>query len=75
VRALANCVRQRANLSYARRESIMAAMAELQKQSVAEIAAKLERPFSMMDVALVGDILVSVYICDTPHALKRGGFF
>jgi mannose-6-phosphate isomerase-like protein (cupin superfamily) len=41
----------------------MATMAELQKRSIPEIAAKLERPFSMVDVALVGDILVSVYIC------------
>jgi mannose-6-phosphate isomerase-like protein (cupin superfamily) len=41
----------------------MTTMAELQKRSVSEIAARLERPFSMMDVALVGDILVSVYIC------------
>ena len=38
-------------------------MAKLQKISVSEIASKLEQPFSMMDVALVGDILVSVYIC------------
>ncbi|MFL7791494.1 MAG: cupin domain-containing protein, partial [Anaerolineae bacterium] len=35
----------------------------LQKINVPEIAAKLEQPFSMMDIALVGDILVSVYIC------------
>ena len=41
----------------------MTTMAELQKRSVSEIAVRLERPFSMMDVALVGDILVSVYIC------------
>jgi mannose-6-phosphate isomerase-like protein (cupin superfamily) len=41
----------------------MTTMVGLQKWSVAEIAARLERPFSMMDVALVGDILVSVYIC------------
>ena len=41
----------------------MAVMAELQKRSIPEIAAKLERPFAMLDVALVGDILVSVYIC------------
>jgi mannose-6-phosphate isomerase-like protein (cupin superfamily) len=36
---------------------------KLHKISVSEIAAKLEQPFSMMDVTLVGDILVSVYIC------------
>jgi mannose-6-phosphate isomerase-like protein (cupin superfamily) len=41
----------------------MTAMAELQKRSIPEIAAQLERPFSMADVALVGDILASVYIC------------
>jgi mannose-6-phosphate isomerase-like protein (cupin superfamily) len=41
----------------------MTVMAELQKRSVPEIAARLERPFSMVDVALVGDILVSIYIC------------
>jgi mannose-6-phosphate isomerase-like protein (cupin superfamily) len=38
-------------------------VAKLHKISIPEIAAKLEQPFSMMDVALVGDILVSVYIC------------
>ncbi|MBN1977158.1 MAG: cupin domain-containing protein [Anaerolineae bacterium] len=38
-------------------------MTKLQKISVPEIASKLEQPFSMMDVALVGDILASVYIC------------
>jgi len=41
----------------------MAAMAELHKLSISQIAAKLEQPSSMMDVALVGDILASVYIC------------
>jgi mannose-6-phosphate isomerase-like protein (cupin superfamily) len=41
----------------------MTMMAKLQKISIPQIAAKLDQPFSMMDVALVGDILVSVYIC------------
>jgi mannose-6-phosphate isomerase-like protein (cupin superfamily) len=41
----------------------MTTMAELQRRSVSEIAARLERPFSMVDVALVGDILVSIYSC------------
>lgn len=50
-------------MSCACRQSIMATMAELQKRSIPEIAAKLEQPFSMVDVALVGDILISVYIC------------
>ena len=35
----------------------------LKKWSVSEIAAQLDQPFSMMNVALVGDIVVSVYIC------------
>ena len=38
-------------------------VAKLQKISIPETASKLEQPFSMMDVALVGDILISVYIC------------
>jgi mannose-6-phosphate isomerase-like protein (cupin superfamily) len=41
----------------------MAVMTELQKLSVSQIAAKLDQPFSVMDAALVGDIAVSVYIC------------
>jgi mannose-6-phosphate isomerase-like protein (cupin superfamily) len=35
----------------------------LRKLSVAQIATELDKPFSMMNVAFVGDILVSVYIC------------
>jgi mannose-6-phosphate isomerase-like protein (cupin superfamily) len=35
----------------------------LKKLNVSEVATKLDRPFSMTNVAIVGDILVSVYIC------------
>jgi len=35
----------------------------LKKINVSESAAKLNKPFAMMNVALVGDIVVSVYIC------------
>lgn len=38
-------------------------MITLKKLNVSEVAAQLERPFSMMNVAIVGDILVSIYIC------------
>lgn len=31
--------------------------------NVSEVAAQLERPFSMANVAIVGDIVVSIYIC------------
>ena len=41
----------------------MATMAKLEKRSTSEIVAQLAQPFSMMNVALVGDILVSVYSC------------
>jgi len=41
----------------------MVLMAMLKKLNVSQIAAQLERPFSMANVALVGDITVSVYIC------------
>ncbi len=40
----------------------MAVMAGL-KFSVSQIAAQLDQPFSMANVALMGDIVVSVYIC------------
>ena len=33
------------------------------KISISQVAAKLDAPFSMLNVALVGDIVVSVYIC------------
>ena len=38
-------------------------MAALLKLNVSEIAAELDEPFSMMNVAIVGDIIVGVYIC------------
>lgn len=38
-------------------------MTTLKKLNVSEVAAQLDRPFSMMNVAIVGDILVSIYIC------------
>jgi mannose-6-phosphate isomerase-like protein (cupin superfamily) len=41
----------------------MMLMAVVKKVNVAQMAAKLDEPFSMMHVALVGDIIVSVYIC------------
>lgn len=41
----------------------MVLMAKLTKFSVSQIAAQLEQPFSMANVVHVGDIIVSVYIC------------
>ncbi|MCP4541859.1 MAG: homogentisate 1,2-dioxygenase [Chloroflexi bacterium] len=38
-------------------------MTRLKKQSISEIVVGLDRPFSMANVVSVGDILVSVYIC------------
>ena len=38
-------------------------MTRLKKRNVSQIAAELNRPFSMMNVASVSDIVVSVYIC------------
>lgn len=38
-------------------------MTKLKKQNVSQVAQELDRPFSMMNIATVGDILVSVYIC------------
>jgi mannose-6-phosphate isomerase-like protein (cupin superfamily) len=38
-------------------------MSPLKKLNISEVAAKLDRPFSMTNVAIVGDILVSLYIC------------
>lgn len=35
----------------------------LKKLNVSQIAAQLDKPFSMMSAASVGDIVVSVYIC------------
>lgn len=42
----------------------MAAMTELTKLNVSEIAARLEEPFAMANVARVGDVVVSVYNCE-----------
>lgn len=41
----------------------MASMTILKKLSVSQVAAELDKPFSMMNVARVGDIVVSVYAC------------
>ena len=38
-------------------------MALIKKLTVSEIAAKLDKPFTMANVAFVSDIVVSVYIC------------
>ena len=38
-------------------------MTRLKKQNVSQAAAELGKPFSMMNLISVGDILVSVYIC------------
>jgi len=38
-------------------------MTVLKKRSVSQVAAQLDQPFSMMNVTHVGDIVVSVYIC------------
>lgn len=38
-------------------------MAVLKKLNVSEIAAELDQPFSMMNVAVVGDIVIGVYVC------------
>lgn len=43
--------------------ALMAMLKRLKKLSVSQIAAQLDKPFSMMNVASVGDIIVSVYIC------------
>lgn len=39
-------------------------MSRLKAYSIPEIAADLDEPFSMSDVAYVDDLLVSVYICE-----------
>ena len=44
--------------------SIITAMTRLSSFSVAEIAAELDEPFSMANVAYVDDLLISVYICE-----------
>lgn len=41
----------------------MVLMTVLKKLDVSQAAAELDRPFAMMNLAFVGDIAVSVYIC------------
>jgi mannose-6-phosphate isomerase-like protein (cupin superfamily) len=41
----------------------MTAMVNLKKFRISEMAAKLQQPFSLADVTFVGDILVSLYLC------------
>jgi mannose-6-phosphate isomerase-like protein (cupin superfamily) len=41
----------------------MTLMTTLKKIGVSQVAEKLNKPFSMMHVAFVGDVLISVYIC------------
>lgn len=41
----------------------MVLMIMLKKTSVSQAVAELERPFAMMNLAFVGDIAVSVYLC------------
>jgi|YNPNPStandDraft_1061719.scaffolds.fasta_scaffold09897_1 mannose-6-phosphate isomerase-like protein (cupin superfamily) len=38
-------------------------MAVIRKLNVSQVAGELDKPFMMMNIAFVGDILVSVYIC------------
>jgi mannose-6-phosphate isomerase-like protein (cupin superfamily) len=38
-------------------------MTTLKKISVSQVAEELDKPFSMMNIAFVGDVLISVYIC------------
>ena len=38
-------------------------MSTLKKLNVSQVAAKLDKPFSVMNIARVGDIAVSVYVC------------
>ena len=45
------------------RKSIITAMARIRPYNISQIAAELEEPFSMVDVAYVDDLLLSVYIC------------
>jgi len=41
----------------------MVLMTILKKLNVSQVAAALDKPFSMMNIARVGDIVVSVYVC------------
>ncbi len=38
-------------------------MTRIKKLSISQATAELDRPFSMMNIAFVGDVIVSVYIC------------
>ncbi len=42
---------------------LMDILKRLKKLNVSQVAAQLDKPFSMMNVASMGDIVVSVYIC------------
>jgi len=46
-------------------------MDALKKFNVSQVAVALDEPFSMMNVALVGDIVASVYICQGMLAWHR----
>jgi len=46
-------------------------MIKLKKSSVSQTAAKLDKPFAMINVATVGDILVNVYVCQGMLAWRR----
>ena len=41
----------------------MASMVMIKKLSVSQVAAKLDEPFAMANVAIVSDIVVSIYLC------------
>jgi len=41
----------------------MILMTRIKKLSVSQVAARLDKPFSMLNVALVGDVIISVYVC------------
>jgi len=43
--------------------ALMDMLKRLKKLDVSQVAAQLDKPFSMMNVAFVGDIAVNVYIC------------
>ena len=53
------------------RDDIIAVMATLKKVSVSQVAIALDQPFSMANLARVGDIVVSVYICRGTLAWHR----
>ncbi|MGQ9802481.1 MAG: hypothetical protein ACUVSH_01380 [Anaerolineae bacterium] len=43
----------------------------LEKLNLKDIARRLDRPFAMIDMALVGDIMVSLYLCQGTLAWHR----